>query len=53
MYLERLPPTKDDDSYDLVCLKKDEALGLITFMSSLILFILIHRTKDNKSVMET
>jgi hypothetical protein len=47
MYLARLLPVEDDDNYDLICLKKDEALGLIT------LYVkpdLIHHTKDNKSV---
>jgi len=49
MYLARLLPVEDDDSYDLVCLKEEEALGLIT------LYIepaLIHDTKDNKGAKE-
>jgi hypothetical protein len=45
MYLARLLPAKDDDSYDLVCLKKDKALGLITLY---VKHDLIHHTKDNK-----
>jgi hypothetical protein len=47
--LGRLLPVEDDDSYDLVCLKKDKALRLIT------LYVepdLIHHTKDNKGAKE-
>jgi hypothetical protein len=43
MYLLRLFPIEDDDSYELVCLMKDESLGMIT------LYVeptLIHHTKD-------
>jgi hypothetical protein len=49
MYLTKPLSVEDDDSYDLVRLKKDKALGLIT------LYVkpgLIHRNKDNKSAKE-
>jgi hypothetical protein len=39
-------PTLDDDNYDLVCLKEDEALGLIA------VYVepnLVHHIKNNKS----
>lgn len=48
MYFAMLLPIRDDDD-DLVCLTKDEALGLIT------LYVkpnLIHHTKDNKRAKE-
>lgn len=48
MSLVRLLLAKDDDGYDLICLKKDEALGLIIFMLSLISFIIISITKVQK-----
>ena len=31
MYLEKPISVEDDDNYELVCLKKDEALGMILF----------------------
>jgi hypothetical protein len=46
MYLEKPLLAEDDDGYDLVCLKKDEALGLITFYVER---GLVHHTKGNKS----
>lgn len=49
MYLTKPLPTVDDDNYDLICSKKDEALGLIA------LYIkpnLSHHTEDNKGVKE-
>ena len=49
MYLTNPLSVEDDDSYDLVCLKEEEALGLIT------LYVkpsLIHHNKDDKSEKE-
>jgi len=48
MYLARPFFAKDDDNYDL-CLKKDEALGLITIYVNL---DLNHHTEDNKGARE-
>jgi hypothetical protein len=45
MYFARPFPTEDDDNYDLVCLKIDKAVGLITLHVEP---DLIHHTKDNK-----
>jgi hypothetical protein len=46
MYLEKPLPALDNDHYDLVCMKKDEALGLIT------LYVepdFVHNTENNRS----
>jgi hypothetical protein len=46
MYLEKLLSPESDNSYDIMCLEKDEALELTTLYVEL---DLVHRTKDNKS----
>lgn len=48
--LARLHHIEDDDNYDVVCLKKDKTLELITLY---VKFDLIHNTKDNKGVKES
>lgn len=49
MYLTKPLPPIDDDNYDLIFLKKDEDLGLVTLN---IEPTLIHHTNDNRSVKE-
>jgi hypothetical protein len=46
-------PAPDDDSYDLVCLKKDEAIGLITLYVKLDLVHHIMNNKTAKQILDT
>jgi len=49
MYLVKPLPIVNDNGYVLVCLKKDEALGIITLH---VKPDLVHHTKDNNGANE-